>query len=213
MKTDSLIGKTFGRLTILNVDHIGPSRNKYYRCVCSCGQKKIVSRSGLISGDIVSCGCYREEHKREFGKIHGLHSHKLYGVWSGIVQRCTNNRASNYSRYGGRGIAVCDEWRDDFKAFYDWAITHGYNDGLTIDRIDVNGNYTPNNCRWVFPRDQYSNKRNTVNITYNGVTHTLAEWSRLLHIDYNTLRYRVVIAGWDINKAFETRRRQKLCNT
>lgn len=109
-----------------------------------------------------------------------------------MVQRCTNPKASNYKRYGGRGIKICDEWRKNFVSFYDWAVTHGYKEGLSLDRIDVNGNYEPVNCRWATLEQQQNNMRNNHFIEYKGVTHTIAEWSRILKVNHETLRYRVI---------------------
>ena len=117
---------------------------------------------------------------------------RLYCVWSGMVQRCTNPSADNYARYGGRGIKVCEEWSNDFCAFRDWAITNGYAEGLTIDRIDNEGNYDPSNCRWVNRTTQQNNTRRNHFFEYNGITHTVAEWSRILGVNRETLRHRII---------------------
>ena len=106
----SIIGKRFGRLTVTGLDHIH-NHSTWWRCMCDCGNETVVYRGGLTSGDITSCGCYRKEHIREYGFRHGLTSDPLYIVWGGMIQRCTNENAANYERYGGRGIYVCEEWR------------------------------------------------------------------------------------------------------
>lgn len=186
----SIIGKQFGRLTVISLAYI-KDHSTWWNCKCDCGKEVIVYRGSLTSGDTISCGCYHKERNHEFGLKHGLTKHPLYHKWSGMIQRCTNPNSDNYSRYGGRGITVCDEWLNDFKSFYDWSIQNGYKDGLTIDRIDNEKGYAPDNCRWITKKEQYSNLRRNHNITYNGVTHTLSEWARVLNINRETLRYRV----------------------
>lgn len=190
MIDNSIVGKRFGRLKVIEFSHL-KNKSSYWKCICDCGNEKVVCRGALTSGDTISCGCFHKEHKAEFGFKHGKTNTKLYGVWSGMVQRCTNPKASNYKRYGGRGIKICDEWRKNFVSFYDWAVTHGYKEGLSLDRIDVNGNYEPVNCRWATLEQQQNNMRNNHFIEYKGVTHTIAEWSRILKVNHETLRYRV----------------------
>lgn len=196
MKTPrDLTGQKFGRLTVLRQapDKIKPSgaHSKMWECKCDCGNIKIISRSSLVSGDTVSCGCYHKEHAHDYGKKHGLTNTKLYTKWSGIVQRCTNPNAIHYDMYGGRGITICDEWRNDFYSFYSWSIENGYKDGLTIDRIDNNKGYYPENCRWTDLKTQANNTRRNHYITYNNETKTLTQWARLLNVNVETLRYRV----------------------
>lgn len=196
MKTPrDLTGQKFGRLTVLRQapDKIKPSgaHSKMWECKCDCGNIKIISRSSLVSGDTVSCGCYHKEHAHDYGKKHGLTNTKLYTKWSGIVQRCTNPNAIHYDMYGGRGITICDEWRNDFYSFYSWSIENGYKDGLTIDRIDNNKGYYPENCRWTDLETQANNTRRNHYITYNNETKTLTQWARLLNVNVETLRYRV----------------------
>ncbi len=196
MKTPrDLTGQKFGRLTFLRQapDKIKPSgaHSKMWECKCDCGNIKIISRSSLVSGDTVSCGCYHKEHAHDYGKKHGLTNTKLYTKWSGIVQRCTNPNAIHYDMYGGRGITICDEWRNDFYSFYSWSIENGYKDGLTIDRIDNNKGYYPENCRWTDLETQANNTRRNHYITYNNETKTLTQWARLLNVNVETLRYRV----------------------
>ena len=187
----SIIGKRFGRLVVVELDHVNKYNSTWWRCLCDCGNETVVYRGGLTSGDVTSCGCYRREHIHEYGRTHGLTRDPLYGVWSGMIQRCTNKNAQNYGRYGGRGIDVCDEWRTDFQQFYDWAVLSGYSEGLTIDRIDNELGYYPENCRWVTRQTQQNNTRNNHYVTFEGETHTIAEWSRLLGVNHETLRYRV----------------------
>ena len=126
---------------------------------------------------------------------------RLYNIWVRMKQRCYDKNASDYPRYGGRGIQVCDEWRKDYSAFHQWAIANGYNNDKSIERLDVNGNYCPENCSWITMEEQARNKRNSRRITYNGETKILAEWARELGIQQSLLRYR--LNHWGIEKTFE----------
>ena len=196
MKTPKdLTGQRFGRLTVLGraPDRIKPSgkHSKMWKCKCDCGNIKIISRSSLVSGDTISCGCYHKEHIHEYGKTHGLSKDRLYKKWSGIIQRCTNPNNEHYYMYGGRGITICEEWRKDFYSFYSWAIANGYEEGLTIDRIDNNNGYYPENCRWANLETQANNTRRNHYITHNNETKTLTQWARLAEVNVETLRYRV----------------------
>ena len=164
---------------------------KYWVCQCECGTIKVISRSGLTSGDNISCGCYHREHLNDYGKTHGMSHTKIYKKWKAMIQRCTNPNADHYYLYGARGITVCKEWSDDFYTFYNWAIEHGYQDDLSIDRIDNNKGYCPENCRWITLQQQANNRRCNHYITFNGVTKTLSQWSRLLNVNIGTLHYRV----------------------
>ena len=121
-----------------------------------------------------------------------------------MIQRCENENIERYDIYGGRGIEVCKEWKEDFLNFYNWAINNGYKDNLSIDRIDVNGNYEPNNCRWATAKEQARNMRTNVNLTYNGETHCISEWAEITGIKASTIRYRIKIAGWSVEKALTT---------
>lgn len=119
-------------------------------------------------------------------KRHGMRNTRIYNIWRTMRQRCTNPNCRNYKNYGGRGITVCDEW-NDFQTFYDWAVKSGYSDSLTIDRIDNSKGYTPSNCRWSTQLEQQNNRRNTIFMTVNGVTHSLHEWSRITGIKSGTI--------------------------
>ena len=172
----NLTGRKFGRWTVL--ERAEPKYNKKkcaegrWRCRCDCGVERIVLQASLVSGRSQSCGCLNKEITSSIFKKHGR-SHNgcsLYSVWNSIKNRCYCQSSSDYENYGGRGITVCDEWLHDFKKFYDWAIKNGYKDEkgnnginiLTIDRIDVNGNYEPSNCRWVTNKIQAKNRRTTM---------------------------------------------------
>lgn len=134
---------------------------------------------------------------------HGLYHTKLHGVWNNMKQRCINPKHLAFHNYGGRNISVCDEWQE-FVPFYNWCMSNGYKDGLTLDRIDNDGNYCPENCRFVDRHTQCNNTRKNVFITANGKTKTVAEWSREVHIRRDTLYRRYVIKGWDGDKTINT---------
>ena len=139
---------------------------------------------------------------------HGYSRTKLYKTYQRIKNRCYRKNFPHYNLYGGRGIKMCDEWLNDFVRFKDWALNNGYEEGLSIDRIDVNGNYEPSNCRWITMFEQASNKRNNIYYTINGMTKTQAEWCRYYNIPKNNVRRRLDI-GWDIMKALTTPIRKK----
>lgn len=133
---------------------------------------------------------------------HGKCGTRIYIIWKHMKQRCYNSKDKGFKNYGGRGITICEQWKNDFINFYNWAIKNGYKDNLTIDRINVNGNYEPNNCRWATKKEQANNTRNIHYITYNGETHNLTEWSKLLKIKLSTLSRRINTNKWNIEKSF-----------
>lgn len=201
-KLIDLTGQKFGRLTVLKIDKkVG--RTYYWLCQCECGNLKVVRGSHLKSGKIQSCRCLQKETAKNLSTEHGLSRTKLAKVWDGIKERCYNPNNKSYKNYGGRGIKMSSEWKYNFIAFYKWAIENGYKDGLTIDRINVNGHYEPFNCRWITQKKQMNNTRVNVYITYNNETHTMQEWSEMTNISYSTLRGRYR-RKWDIEKMLTT---------
>lgn len=195
----NLAGQRFGRLTAISKTDKRRNRTVVWLCECDCGNTKEVSSVCLTNGFIKSCGCLRREkgsdHGRKMMTKHGWYGTRVYRVWHGMVCRCDEPSNSQYPNYGGRGIKVCDEWRNNPKAFCEWAMANGYSDNLTIDRIDVDGNYEPNNCRWVTIEKQQGNKRNNVNITYMGKTQCVAAWAREVGLNQMSI-YERVRKGW-----------------
>lgn len=172
-----LTGQKFGRLTVIKRAEKINNRIKWL-CKCDCGNEKKVNSAELLSGNTKSCGCYQKEQTSKARKTHGLSKTRLYRIWKDMKVRCSYNKNDNFHWYGERNISVCQDW-NDFSAFAEWAIKNGYNDFLSIDRIDTNGNYCPDNCRWISQKEQCKNRRNTKFITINGVSHTISEWSSI----------------------------------
>lgn len=201
-KIKDLTGQRFGRLAVVSISHKGEGRKYYWKCKCDCGNEVVVCGSNLKSGNTKSCGCLNIEKMIEGHKTHGMFGTRIYRIWNGIIMRCENKKIPLYERYGGRGISVCNEWHE-FEIFYNWAISNGYSDNLTIDRVDYNGNYEPSNCRWVDIITQANNTRRNLYIDYNGEIHTLAEWSRILDFKYDLVKHRLY-SGWDFESAIST---------
>ena len=168
-----------------------------WECKCDCGNTIIAPTRELTREHIKSCGCLKATYKYK----HGLSKHQIYDCWIAMKARCLNPQNPNFSRYGGRGISVCKEWIDSFENFKNWAYENGYKENLTLDRIDNNGNYCPENCRWATRLQQQNNNSRNRMIEYNGEVKTLSEWSRCLGIKYNKLSKRLY-SGWSVEKAF-----------
>ena len=189
------VGDKVHRFTI-NSFYRDPKNSKWrVKCTCECGVERDVLLYSLASGNTKSCGCYNRDLTIERNYVHGerprdLDRPRLYDCWLGIHKRCENKNTKGYEDYGGRGIRVCTEW-SEYINFKDWALNNGYTDSLTIDRVDVNGDYSPSNCRWVTKVEQARNKRNCHYITINGVTKTLSEWSRIYNISRGTILTRI----------------------
>lgn len=190
-----LVGKRFGRLVVkerLANKRLPSGKTQIMRlCKCDCGKKHSVSGENLKSGNVKSCGCYAKEISSKVHKKHGLSQTRIFEVWHGIKQRCLNKKDKHYKDYGGRGIIICNYWKNNFINFYKWAMRNGYKEGLTIDRINNNGNYEPANCRWVTLTDQANNRRSNVMVTYNSETLTLTQMARKYNVNFHMLRNRL----------------------
>lgn len=184
-------GDKFGKLTVIGC-HREKNRNKrgttlYIDCLCECGGNRSTTVASLIYGRTISCGCAQREKLIERNTKHGDRKTRLYRVWKAMKDRCYREGYQYYKSYGGRGISVCDEWRDSFEAFRDWALANGYRDDLSIDRKDNDGNYCPENCRWATDTQQANNRSNSKHIVVDGESLTIAEASRKLGVKYSTL--------------------------
>lgn len=203
-KNQNIVGSQYSRLTVQKLAY-KKNRRLYYTCLCECGCKVDIRKDQLTRGITKSCGCLQKDIAKktmaENMKKYGFSEHPLNKIFNGMKQRCYNEKDKGFRYYGKRGISICNEWLNDFKTFYNWAIENGYKRGLSIDRIDVSGNYTPNNCRFVSMKVQNTNKKNNLHIEYKGETKTLSEWCEKLNLKYSTT-YMRLNRGWDIEKAF-----------
>ena len=208
-----LTGMRFGHLTVISEAECARRSNgkprRKWNCICDCGKSVVVFGENLARGNTKSCGCFKAEIISEKLTTHGDTDSRLYNVWCAIKRRCYNSHVQEYYRYGGRGIRMCEEWRLSYESFKEWAMKNGYDPcakrgECTIDRIDNDGNYEPENCRWVTQRDQMNNVSYNRVFTYRGETHTIAEFSRMYNIPYSRLQQRLTIYGYDIEKALNT---------
>ena len=201
------VGDRVNRLIILELYNVYEhGQNKTYaKCECDCGNITKVKLTAIKQEEVKSCGCLKAEkasqRMTEYNSaFHGLSDSRLYKILAGMKNRCYNTKQYSYKDYGARGIKICDEWMSDFKAFYDWAMNHGYKDTLTIERLDVDGDYKPDNCTWITRREQAANKRNScpIILTAFGETKNIYEWmhdERCQLKSVGALAYRVC-AGW-----------------
>lgn len=204
MRYEDLTGKVFGRYTVIEKapSKRKPSGNKVtmWRCRCSCGTIKDVKAEALKDGRVLSCGCYAKDVNRKRLTTHGDSDSRLYHIWDGMIARCHKPNNKYYKRYGGRGINVCNEWRSDYQAFKDWSVKNGYGDDLTIDRIDNNDDYKPENCRWTSMKVQSNNRSSNRVYTINGETHNVTQWSSIYNVPSKRVFQRLD-SGWSIEDA------------
>lgn len=183
-----LTGQKFGRLTVINLlSERAKNGMKIYKCLCDCGNYVNVRYGNLTSGNTKSCGCFNSDCSSKRNSTHRKTHTRLYKIYYNMKTRCYNEHATRYSDWGGLGIKICDEWLNDFMNFYNWSMDNGYDDTLTIDRIDNNKGYSPDNCRWITNKEQSNNRRNNILLTYNHVTKTVKEWANELGINYYTI--------------------------
>ena len=211
-KDEDFINKRFGRLTCTGpIRHSTDVRGKKFRevlCVCDCGKEKWVKVSCLLRGHTKSCGCLDADNRKRLGEgrhngtilstgnlRHGLTKSRLHSIWGNMKSRCTNPNTDNYRYYGGKGVRVCREWFDSFEAFRDWALSNGYGDNLEIDRIDPNGNYEPNNCRWLTHEQNAARVYNTYMMEICGERYTARDWAAMTNHNSSTIISRLE-SGW-----------------
>ncbi|MDE7323104.1 MAG: hypothetical protein K2N73_10345 [Lachnospiraceae bacterium] len=199
----NMIGKRFGKLTVLEYAGVDSHRCKLFKCLCDCGKETTTRKSRLISGGTQSCGCLISEVWSKMTYKHGYATHekynRVYAIWSHMIDRCHNENNPAYQRYGARGITVCDEWRENVDSFIDWANKNGYSDNLSLDRKDNDKGYSPDNCRWADDVTQANNKRNNIVLEYNGEKKTLSQWAELVDIPRYVLANRYY-AGWSTER-------------
>ena len=185
-KFKDLTGEKFGNLTVIRrLNYCQTGLTYLWECKCECGKITIVRGGNLRTGHTISCGCKKGLIK------HNKWDTRLYRIYTNMKQRCNNPKNVWYKNYGARGIKICDSWQNDFMSFYNWSINNGYSDELSFDRIDVNGNYEPANCRWATRRTQQNNMRRNRYLTYNDETHTQAEWEHILKLPHNYIHSRL----------------------
>lgn len=207
---EDLSGRKFGKLLVINRNYEVKNGKRNWNCLCECGNTRVVTTGALNGGKMQKCRKCSKESRIEYlkkmpRKGHGMTKTKIWKTWRAMRERCYVPCVGGYKNYGGRGIKVCDEWNASFENFMEWAYANGYKENLSLDRIDVNGNYEPNNCRWVTFLEQANNKRTSHFLEYNGEIKTITEWSRITGINKNTLLSRVTKYGWSVERALNTK--------
>lgn len=186
-KVINLEGIRFGKLKVLSFAYC-KNRKSYWNCVCDCGKNKIARSDSLKDGNLKSCGCLQYEHAII---THNKSNSKLYQVYYSMKNRCYNEKDKNFKYYGGKKVSVYTDWLNDFMLFYDWSIENGYIEGLTLDRINVNGNYEPSNCRWITQQNQANNTTRNRKYEINGEILNITQLSKKYNVNRNTLNYRL----------------------
>ncbi len=197
----SLIGKVFTNLKVEGFSSVvrkSPNAKPLYICRCLCGKTREVSEYDLLSGHIKSCGCL---HK----KYNFSNKERLYQIWKNMRRRCSDSTNKRWNSYGGKGIKVCEEW-NDYRVFREWSLSHGYSDVLSIDRIDINGNYCPENCRWADAKTQANNTSRNVYFVYKGERLTKSQLAEKLGLSYCALQHRLD-RGWDWDRIINQKQR------
>lgn len=206
-KMIDLTGQRFGRLTVVSYSHSNDAA--VWRCKCDCGADDVMAKTGhLRSNTVQSCGCMQKEAYENnlvtdgrINRTHGMSRHPLDNVFDNMLKRCYDPKNHRYKTYGGRGIKICDEWLDDRGEFYRWGLANGWEKGLTIDRVDNDGDYTPDNCRFTDRYQQMNNTTRNVYLTWKGETKSIAEWAREIGTSYISLQHRVY-RGWSTERIF-----------
>lgn len=197
-----ITGQRFNSLTVTSFAYCDERGEAHWNCICDCGKQTTTTGHRLRSGKTKSCGCLQSRIRKEgIHKSHGMTSTKLYVIWSNMKARCYNPKNTMYKNYGGRGISVCDEWKNSFEDFSEWALKNGYVEGLSIERINVDDGYNPNNCTWITLKEQSLNQRRSHRLTAFGRTQTIKEWSEESGIKYDTIERRINQYGWSAEDA------------
>lgn len=196
-----ITGQRFGRLTVIEPSHKDARGEWHWRCLCDCGNECVATGNKLRTGHTKSCGCFQQESRGKARITHHMADSRLYVIWLNMRARCKNKNNTSYYRYGGRGISICAEWDKDFAGFMRWAIASGYRDGLSIERIDIDDGYKPENCKWIKKKQQYLNRSDSHLITAFGKTQTIKEWADETGIKYDTIERRINKYGWPPEKA------------
>jgi hypothetical protein len=197
------IGKIFSRYKVISEAGRNKCKQLMYKCLCDCGSIRFVPGYSLVCGHVKSCGCLARELSAAALTTHGKHGTPLYVVWAGMIQRCTNKNHRGYKSYGGRGISVCGKWKNSFAEF-DKDMSAGYKKGLTIDRIDNDGDYCKENCRWITMQENYLNSSRIKHISINGITRPLYEWLSIYGTSRGVYANRVYKYGWTPERAIVT---------
>lgn len=197
MKSKNLEGERFGKLLVIERAENTKSGKSQWICKCDCGNTTIVPTYRLTMGQTKSCGCKKYETKNQ---KHGMKNTRIYSIWCDMKRRCNNEKCKNYKDYGAKGIKVCDEWEKNFISFYLWSIDNGYDDTLTIDRINNNKGYSPDNCRWTTRKQQNNNRKCNVLVEYNGHIKTLSTICDEMKLNYEVIRLRIS-SGMSFEKA------------
>lgn len=209
-KRIDLTGVTINGIYVESFAYTGSGKSKkaHWNCICHCGNRFIAESEHLRTGHTRSCGCYKREQLRDRVTKHGATANykkdRLYTIWRDMRKRCRNPNTTSSKNYVDRGIKVCEMWDNSYLVFRDWALANGYNDTLTIERINNDGNYCPENCKWIPRSKQNQNKRNTRYIEYKGVNKPFVVWCDELGLSKSKIGNRIYTLGWPVNKAFET---------
>lgn len=206
LRRTDITGEKFGKLTVIKrngytTDKDG-KRTSLWLCKCECGNEVTTTQHNLVTGGRKSCGCLRNKIK-ESHTHHNMSHTRIYGIYNGMLTRCYNKNDMHYKYYGERGIKVCDIWKNDFLSFYKWAMDNGYKEDLSIDRINVNGNYEPNNCRWADSQTQSENTRKNVRYNVYGESLLIREIHEKYNIPISTLKGRMKKYNISMEEAIE----------
>lgn len=197
-KLIDLIGKRYGNLVVIEREKNAKGGIAVWKCLCDCGNTTIVRGNNLKSGGVKSCGCKRVESHTT---THGMSNTKIYRIWASMKSRCYCKVSKSYKDYGERGITVCDEWKNSFESFFDWAMKNGYSENLSIERKDLNGNYSPSNCIWIPFNKQQNNRRTCRLFEYDGEVRNLTEWCDHFKLPFKVVHSRIYKLGWSFERA------------